>query len=70
MDCLLHGLLSVKPLPPEQRASWAALFDHYVIRSNGDEVAHIPERRRGVLAVLSPAAARRLKDVLIARLRS
>jgi hypothetical protein len=69
MDCLLHGLLSVKPLPPEQRASWAALFDHYVFRANGDEVAHIPERRRGVLAALSPAAARRLKDVLIARLR-
>jgi hypothetical protein len=70
MDCLLHGLLSVKPLPPEQRASWAALFEHYVIRASGDEVAHIPELRRGVLAPLSPAAARRLKDVLIARLRS
>jgi hypothetical protein len=70
MDCLLHGLLNVKPLPPELRRAWAALFDHYVFNASEDDLAHIPAHRRGVLAALTPEAQRRVRDLLIARLRN
>jgi Cupin-like domain len=70
MDCLVHGLLSLKPMPAELREAWAALFDHYVFRASEDDLAHIPKHRRGVLAKLSPEAARKVRDVLIARLRN
>jgi hypothetical protein len=46
------------------------LFDHYVFRAGDADLEHIPERRRGVLAKLSPESAKRVRDLLIARLRS
>jgi hypothetical protein len=70
MDCLIHGLLNLKPRPAELRQAWAALFDHYVFRPSESDVEHIPRHRRGVLAELSPEAARRLRNLLIARLQA
>ncbi len=70
MDCLLHSLLNVKPMPPELRSAWASLFDHYVFHASGDDLAHIPEHRRGVLGTMSPEAAKRIRELLIARLQS
>lgn len=69
MDCLLHGLLSVRPMPAELRQAWASLFDHYVFRASDADLAHIPEHRRGVLAKMTPEAAQRVRDLLIARLK-
>ena len=70
MDCLLHSLLNVKPMPPELRSAWASLFDHYVFHASCDDLAHIPEHRRGVLGTLSPEAAQKIRELLIARLQS
>jgi hypothetical protein len=70
MDCLLHGLLNIKPMPADLRQAWAALFDHYVFRASERDVEHIPQHRRGVLGKLSPEASRRLRDLLIARLQA
>ncbi|HEU4516919.1 MAG TPA: cupin-like domain-containing protein [Steroidobacteraceae bacterium] len=69
MDCLIHALLNIRPMPDELRQAWAGLFDHYVFGANERDVDHIPEHRRGVLATPSPEAARRIRDLLIARLR-
>lgn len=69
MDCLLHGLLNLRPMPAELRQAWASLFDHYVFRASDADLGHIPEHRRGVLAKLSPEAAQRVRDFLIARLK-
>jgi len=69
MDCLLHGLLNMRPMPAELRLAWASLFDHYVFRASDADLAHIPEHRRGVLAELSPEAAERVRNFLVARLR-
>ena len=69
MDCLIHALLNIRPMPDELRQAWAGLFDHYVFGANERDVDHIPGHRRGVLATPSPEAARRIRDLLIARLR-
>lgn len=69
MDCLLHSLLNVRPLPPELRKAWASLFHHYVFDASDDDHAHIPEHRRGVLGRLSPEAAARIRNLLIEKLQ-
>ena len=69
MDCLLHALVNMGPMPAELRQAWASLFDHYVFRADERDLEHIPEQRRGVLGRLSPEAARRIRDLLIARLK-
>lgn len=69
MDCLLHSLLNVRPLPPELRQAWASMFHHYVFDASDDDHAHIPEIKRGVLAEMSPEAAQRIRNLLIAKLQ-
>ena len=69
LDCLLHSLLNIKPMPPELRQAWAAMFHHYVFDACDDRFAHIPEHRRGVLGDMSPEDARRVRNQLIAKLQ-
>jgi Cupin-like domain len=52
-DALLHGILSIRALPPESRAAWRAFFEQYVFGSHADSVEHIPPERRGILGSLS-----------------
>jgi hypothetical protein len=70
MDCLLHGLLNVRPMPPELRRAWAHLFDHYVFSARDADFAHIPAHLRGVLGTLSPEAAQKVRDFLVTRLQA
>jgi hypothetical protein len=52
-DALLHGILSIRALPPESRAAWRAFFEQYVFGALADSVAHIPAERLGILGSLS-----------------
>ena len=63
-DALLHAILSIRDLPPEQREAWRGIFDHYVFHADDASVEHIPAERRGVLGALDEAAARRLRAAL------
>jgi hypothetical protein len=65
---LMHAILSLRDLPPRQRAAWRTLFDHYVFDADESVCAHIPEPGRGCLAPLDDVAARRLRAELLNRL--
>lgn len=65
---LMHAILSLRDLPPRQRAAWRTLFDHYVFDADESVYAHIPEPGRGCLAPLDDDAARRLRAELLNRL--
>lgn len=69
LNCLLHCLLTLKGLPPEQRQVWKQLFDHYVFSANAQTVEHIPPRVRGVLGEISPELAHQVKAFLITQLQ-
>jgi hypothetical protein len=69
IESLLHGLLSLRPLPPEQRAAWRALFDHYVFALGADPADHLPPDRRGVLGEMTPELAQSLRAFLAKRLQ-
>jgi hypothetical protein len=67
-DALLHGILSIRALPPATRRAWSALFEQYVF---GDEItatAHIPPERRGILGALSAQQTAALRAQLVKRL--
>jgi hypothetical protein len=67
-DCLLHGFLTLKNLPENQRAAWRAVFDHYVFQTGADPVAHLPPERRGALGEMTPELAAHIKAALLKRL--
>jgi hypothetical protein len=50
---LLHSLLSIGHLPPEQREAWRRIFEYFLFDPRQDPAGHIPEHRRGVLGPLS-----------------
>ncbi len=69
MEALLHALLNLRPMPPELRRAWASMFDHYIFHGGDENLAHIPEHRRGVLSTMSPEAAQKIRNRLIAGLQ-
>jgi hypothetical protein len=52
-EALLHGILSIRALPPATRRAWGAFFEQYVFGDDPGATAHIPEQRRGILGTLS-----------------
>ncbi len=65
---LLLALMTVRDLPPEQRAAWKEIFRHYIFDSDGSEAEHIPPAARDVLAPFDLNAARVLRAGLIKKL--
>jgi hypothetical protein len=66
---LMHALLTMRGLPPEQRRAWQELFRHYVFESDGGEAAHIPPGARRVLAPFDEDSARALRAQVLKRLQ-
>lgn len=67
-DALLHGILSIRSLPPESRQAWRAFFEYYVFGAHDASTAHIPAERRGILGTLSPEQMATLRAHLAKKL--
>jgi len=67
-NALMLALMTMRDLPPAQRAAWQELFRHYVFESDGSEAAHIPPNARSVLAPLNDAGARALRGQILNRM--
>ena len=64
-EALNHAILAIRDLPPEDKAVWRDLFDHYVFENDGGVTDHIPESARSILAPLTPETAGRLRAFLL-----
>lgn len=64
LNVLIHALLSIKGLPPEQREAWRGLFEHYIFSDDPQALSHIPEERRGILGDMDEEMARQLRAML------
>ena len=51
---LLFALITISERPPAERQAWKAFFDHYVFRSDGHPLAHLPPEQHGLLGPLKP----------------
>ena len=65
LNALYHAIITMENLPPRELSAWRALFDHYVFRDDGQPVAHLPERARGILGRRTPDLVARVKKLLI-----
>jgi hypothetical protein len=49
---MLLAMIAISERPPRERQAWKAFFDHYVFRTNGHPLAHLPEEQHGLLGPL------------------
>jgi hypothetical protein len=68
-EAMMHGFVSLRGLPPDQRRAWRAMFDRYVFLADGDPGAHLPPEARGVLGATSPQAIAQMRQMLLAGLQ-
>jgi cupin-like protein len=62
---LLHCLLTIKSLPPEQRRSWKAVFDYLIFQPGDAALEHLPPAARGLFGELTEDKAERIRSRLI-----
>ena len=67
-DVLNHAMMTLRDLPPEEKAIWKHMFEHYVFDNDGSEVDHIPEQSRGILGPVDESAAGGIRKFLRDRL--
>ena len=68
MNVLMYALMTLRDLPPHERAIWQEVFRHYVFEADADTSAHMPESARRVLAPLDDTRARDLRARLLKRI--
>ncbi len=67
---LLLAMITIGERPLAERQAWKAFFDHYVFRSNGHPLAHLPPEERGVLGPLKPDNYANIRARIMQLLRS
>lgn len=66
---LLLSMIAIAERPPAERQAWKAFFDHYVFRSNGHPLSHLPPSQHGVLGPLKPDNYGKLRAYVMQLLR-
>ena len=49
---MLLSMITIAERPAAERQAWKAFFDHYVFRSQGHPLAHLPAEQHGILGSL------------------
>lgn len=63
---LVHALMSVRDLPPAEKAAWRAWFDHLVFGEGAAEAgAHLPDHARGILGPASRERTEKIRHYLL-----
>ena len=68
MNVLMYALMTIRDLPPHERAEWQEVFRHYVFEADADTASHIPESARRVLSPMDENRARDLRARLLKRI--
>ena len=66
---LLHGLLSLRERPQQEREAWRALFDYYLFGDPELARQHLPDHAHGPLAPIDDGIARRLRALVARKLQ-
>ena len=68
MTTLLHGLLSLRDRPDNEKQAWRKLFDYYVFGPADAPRQHLPDHVHGALGAMDETRARRLRANLLERM--
>jgi hypothetical protein len=66
---LLLSMISIAERPLAERLAWKAYFDHYVFRTQGHPLAHLPPEQHGLLGPLKPDNYGKLRAHVMRSLR-
>jgi hypothetical protein len=66
---MLLAMIAISERPAAERRAWKAFFDHYVFRTNGHPLAHLPPERHGLLGPLKPDNYARIRARVMHMLR-
>jgi len=66
---MLLSMISIAERPPGEREAWRAFFDHYVFRTHGHPLAHLPEDKHGLLGPLKAGNYGRIRAIVMRALR-
>jgi len=66
---LLLSMITIAERPAAERQAWKAFFDHYVFRTNGHPLAHLPAEHHGVLGPLKSGNYARIRARVMQLLR-
>jgi hypothetical protein len=66
---LLLAMIAIAERPAPERQAWRAFFDHYVFRTGGHPLAHLPPEQHGILGPLQPTNYGRLRARIMHLLR-
>jgi hypothetical protein len=67
---LLLAMIAIAERPAGERAAWKAFFDHYVFRTAGHPLAHLPEEKHGLLGSLKSGNYGRIRARVMQMLRN
>lgn len=66
---LLLAMITIAERPPAERRAWKAFFDHYVFRSSGHPLAHLPPEQHGLLGPLEKGNYAKIRARVMQMLR-
>jgi len=66
---MLLSLIAIAERPPVERQAWKAFFDHFVFRTHGHPLAHLPADQHGVLGPLKPDNYQKIRARVMQTLR-
>jgi hypothetical protein len=67
---LLLSMITIAERPAAERQAWQAFFDHYVFRSRGHPLAHLPPEQHGLLGPLKPDNYSKIRARIMRLLRA
>ena len=67
---LLLSMITMAERPAAERRAWQAFFDHYVFRTKGHPLAHLPPEQHGLLGPLKPDNYSKIRARILHLLRT
>ena len=59
------AIATIRDLPHQEKQHWKQLFEYYIFNNSEENIAHIPEKSRGVLSIINSDLARKIKSYLL-----
>jgi len=66
---MLLAMITIAERPAAERQAWKAFFDHYVFRTRGHPLEHLPAEQHGILGALKPDNYGKLRARIMRLLR-
>lgn len=66
---MMLAMIAIAERPLRERQAWRAFFDHYVFRTKGHPLAHLPVEKHGILGSLSSGNYGRIRAMVMQMLR-